>query len=108
MTTATTIAIHLSGDLYQRLHAEAQRRGISIETTAETLLIERLPPPQFIERDRVTEVLRKAGLLAQPGEDMQARARRSVATLEEVQAALAKGYGPTLSEIVIEQRSPKE
>jgi hypothetical protein len=38
---------------------------------------------------------------------MKGRAARSTATLVEVQAALAKGTGKTLSEIVIEQRGPK-
>jgi hypothetical protein len=92
--------------MYQRLNEEAQRRGKPIEATAEALLAERLAAP-IGERERATEVLRAAGLLAEPGPEMQGRAARSTATLAEVQAALAKGTGKTLSEIMIEQRGPK-
>ena len=100
------VTLDLSPDTYQRLNEEAQRRGKPIEAVAEALLVERLATPMS-ERERATEVLRAAGLLAEPGPEMKGRAARSTATLAEVQAALAKGTGKTLSEIVIEQRGPK-
>ncbi|MSP13763.1 MAG: hypothetical protein EXR62_12515 [Chloroflexi bacterium] len=59
------------------------------------------------ERERATEILRAAGLLAELGPEEKDRAARSTATLEEVQAAFAATAGKPLSEIVIEQRGPK-
>ncbi|MBI4748143.1 MAG: antitoxin family protein [Acidobacteria bacterium] len=60
------------------------------------------------DRDRATEVLRQAGLLAEPGPGTKERATRSVASLAEVQQAFSRSSGKPLSEIVIEQRGPKE
>ena len=102
----TTITLDLPPDAYHRLNEEAHRQGKPIEAVAEALLAERLATPMS-ERERATEVLRAAGLLAEPGPETKGRAARSSATLAEVQAALAKGTGKTLSEIVIEQRGPK-
>jgi hypothetical protein len=102
----TTVTLDLAPDTYHRLSEEAHRRGKPIEPVAEALLAERLAAPTS-ERERATEVLRAAGLLTEPGPEMKGRAARSTAKLDEVQAALAKGTGKTLSEIVIEQRGPK-
>ena len=101
-----TVTLDLPPDTYDRLNEEAQCRDKPIEAVAEALLAERLATPMS-EHERATEVLRAAGLLAEPGPEMKGRAARSTATLAEVQAALAKGTGKTLSEIVIEQRGPK-
>jgi hypothetical protein len=103
----TTITLDLPPDVYRRLDDEANRLGKPIEAVAGELLAGQLTTAPLSERDRATEVLRAAGLLSEPGPEMKARAARSTATLEEVQAALAKGIGKTLSEIVIEQRGPK-
>jgi hypothetical protein len=102
----TIVTLDLPPDRYDRLNEEAQRRGKPIEAVAEALLAARLATPMS-ERERGTEVLRAAGLLAEPGPEMKRRAVRSTATLAEVQAGLPKGTGKTLSEIVIEQRGPK-
>lgn len=103
----TAITLNLSVDLYQRLRAESHRRGVSPEALVEDLLAERLPTTTVSDRDRVTEVLRAAGLLTELGAEEKERAARSIATLEEIQALLAKGSGLGLSEIVIEQRGPR-
>ena len=102
----TTVTLDLAPDTYDRLNEEAHRRGKPIEDVAEALLAERLAAPAS-ERERATEILRAAGLLVEPGPERKGRAARSIATLAEVRAALAKGTGKTLSEIVIEQRGPK-
>ena len=104
----TVITLDLPIDVYQRLRDAAGRTGKSVEAVAQELLIERLEAPAPVsERERATEILRAAGLLAELGPEEKMRAARSTATLEEVQAALAKGGGKSLSEIVIEQRGPK-
>ncbi len=59
------------------------------------------------ERERARQVLRAAGLLTELGPNSRKLADSTV-RLEDVQAALARAGGKTLSEIVLEQRGPKE
>ncbi|MBI3942512.1 MAG: hypothetical protein HY326_05815 [Chloroflexi bacterium] len=102
------IEIELPPEIYQRLADEANRAGKPVETIAQEMLIERLLRPAIAnERERATEILRAAGLLAELSPEEKERAARSTATLEEVQAAFAATAGKSLSEIVIEQRGPK-
>ncbi|PDV97935.1 hypothetical protein [Candidatus Chloroploca asiatica] len=103
----TTITLDLSPDTYQRLLVEAAQRGAPVEAVAAKLLAEQLADVSLSERERATAVLRAAGLLTELSPEEKERAARSTATLEEVQAALAQGGGPTLSELVLEQRGPK-
>ena len=58
------------------------------------------------ERERARQVLRAAGLLTELGPNLRKLADSTV-RLEDVQAALARVGGKTLSEIVLEQRGPK-
>ena len=58
------------------------------------------------ERERARQVLRAAGLLTELGPNLR-RLADSTVRLEDVQAALARAGGKTLSEIVLEQRGPK-
>jgi plasmid stability protein len=101
------LTIDLPQDVFERLRAQAARSGKPIELVASELLSEQLPPAELSERARAREVLRAAGLLAEPTPEMLAIAAQSTATLAEVQAAFARVGGQPLSEIVIEQRGPK-
>ena len=102
----TMLTIDLPPDVYQRLRVTAASSGKSVEELAGEWLIERLPPKN--DRERVIEVLRSAGMLAEPTQWMREVAAQSTATLEEVQATFARIGGKPLSEIVIEMRGPKE
>ena len=104
----TTLTIDLPSDILERLQAEAARTGKRVEELASELLTERMPVPVASERERAREVLRAAGLLTELGPELKQRAARSTASLEEVSAALSRAGGKPLSEIVIEQRGPKE
>ncbi|HMV99290.1 MAG TPA: antitoxin family protein [Acidobacteriota bacterium] len=75
---------------------EHEKVQLVIQTTAQN------------ERDRAIEVFREAGLLAEPSPGTKERAARSAASLAEVQQAFSRSPGKLLSEIVIEQRGPKE
>lgn len=104
----TTLTLDLPPELYERLRAEAEQAGTSPAIVAQTWLAERMPPPVTrSDRDAARQVLRAAGLLAELGLGMKARAARSTVTLEEVQAALDRTGGKPLSEIVLEMRGPK-
>ncbi len=103
-----TLKLELSPEQHERLRAEAGRLGKPEEELAREWLAERLETPASAgERERTTEVLRAAGLLAELGPEMKERAARSRATLEEVSAALGRAGGRPLSEILLEQRGPK-
>jgi len=106
----TLLLLELPPEVYERLSAEAEGTGDTVQVLARRLLEEQLGPTRrtATEKDRVAQVLRTAGLLTELGPEMQERARGSTATLEEVQAALDASEGRPLSEIVIEMRGPKE
>ena len=109
----TTLVLELSPEIYERLNQEAIAMGETVQGAAQKFLGERLnvSPRRYrsrSERDEVTEALRAAGLLTELGPEMQRRAARSTATLEEVQAALSVPGAKPLSEIIIEMRGPKE
>jgi hypothetical protein len=101
-----TLTLDLPDELYRRLQEEAARIGQPMDDLVTTWLGEHLPPPKS-ERQRAIEVLRAAGLLAEPSAAMKARAAQATMSLAEVQAALDRAGGKPLSEIIIEQRGPK-
>jgi hypothetical protein len=103
------LTLELSPDLYRRLHWEASHAGKPASVMAQEWLAERLaaaPSPAFDERERVTQVLRAAGMLAELGPELSARADPTI-SLEEVRASLDRAGGKPLSEIILEQRGPK-
>ena len=111
-----TITLDLPNEVYERLRAAAARQGEPVETVAQAWLTAQsaqahsnLPPPAPPgERERATEVLRAAGLLAESSPEMKARAARSTLTLEEARAILDRAGGKPLSEVILEMRGPKE
>jgi plasmid stability protein len=102
------LTIDLRPDVFERLRREAALTGKPIEMLASELLAERLPTEHQDERERAREILRAAGLLTELGPELKQRAAQSTASLEEVSAALSRAGGKPLSELVIEQRGPKE
>lgn len=103
------LAIEVDPELLQRLQAAAQRQE-SLERVAVTLLEESLmpaPPVEESERERVRRALEEAGLLSEIGDHLRTRIDRAVRH-EEVVAALGRAGGKPLSEIILEQRGPKE
>jgi hypothetical protein len=105
----TTLTVDLPNSVYERLSAVARRRQTTIEAVVQEWLAEKSAAEQPLsERERATAALRAAGLLTELSPEEKARAAASTATLEEVSAVLARGGGPSLSEIVLEMRGPKE
>jgi plasmid stability protein len=102
------LTINLPQEIFERLREQATHAGKPIELLASEWLAERLPPAKLSERERAREVLRAAGLLTELGPELKRRAAESTASLEDVSAALSRAGGKPLSEIVIEQRGPKE
>lgn len=107
----TTITVDLPPDICRELQEQAQRSGKPPELVVREWLAERLAAPQALssDRERAREALRAAGLLVEFTAEQQARAKAAVTmTLEEIQAAFARAGGKPLSEIILEQRGPKE
>lgn len=100
------LTIDLPQDVFERLRSAAVRAGKPVELLVRELLSERLPHTGSSDRAQAREVLRAAGLLADPTPDMRALAAQSTATLDDVQATFARIGGQPLSEIVIAQRDP--
>ncbi|MBV7336270.1 hypothetical protein KFU94_50165 [Chloroflexi bacterium TSY] len=102
-----TVTLDLEQELYQRLETEAIRNGKPLEALVIEWVVERLSPKPTSERERAREVLRAAGLLAEPSAQMRKIAAQSTMPLDEVQSALDRTGGKPLSEIIIDQRGPK-
>ncbi len=102
----TTMTLDLPAELYQRLQEAAIRAGRPVDDLITVWLQERLTRPKG-ERERTIEILRTAGMLAEPSTEMKARAAQATMSLAEVQAALDRAGGKPLSELIIEQREPK-
>ncbi|NCC33851.1 MAG: hypothetical protein EOM24_17815 [Chloroflexia bacterium] len=101
------LTLAIPADVYQRLHDEALRRGASVEALAAEVLRTHLPPAPVSERERVTAVLRAAGLLTELSPEEKERAAQSTLTLEDAQAILNRAGGQPLSEVLLEMRGPK-
>ena len=106
----TVLNLKLSSEVYRRLHEEAARLGKPPQVVAEEWLAERLAPPPTTapgsDRERARQALCAAGLLTELGPNLRRRADSTV-RLEDINAALDRAGGKTLSEIVLEQRGPK-
>ena len=99
------LIIELSPKAYQSLQERARRAGKPPQTLSqeilEKVLREEAQPPRTAR-----EILEASGRLRPLGPLLRRRIIPGV-TLEEVRTSLAKAEGPSLSEIVLEQRGPK-
>ncbi len=108
----TTLTIDLPAEIYARIHSAAAQQGKPVEELAREWLAAQsaqtradLPPiAPSGERDRAIAVLRNAGLLAESGPELKARAARSTLTLEEARSILDRAGGQPLSDLILEQR----
>jgi len=100
-----TLIVELSPRAYQALQERARKLGKPPQTLSreilEQALQEEAQPPRTTR-----EILQALGRLRPLGPDLRRRIIPGV-TIEEVRRSLAKAQGPSLSEIVLEQRGPK-
>lgn len=101
-----TITIDIPPEVYERLKEQARSAGKAPEVLSrellESALREAKAPPHRTARD-VLETLDRVRPLS---ETLRRRIIPGV-TLDEVRMALNQTTGPSLSEIVLEQRGPK-
>jgi len=101
------LTLDLQPELYQRLQVEAVEKGKQPENLVIEWIWKRLSPKPADSRTRAQDVLRSAGLLAEPSDAMKKLAAQGTMSLSQVQAALDRSSGKPLSEIILEQRGPK-
>lgn len=104
----TTLMIELPPDLYRRLEEVAAHEAKKPAEWARLLLEERLVavPEEKNEQEKARRALREAGLLVELGPGLKKLIRPGVHH-EEVEASLARAGGKPLSEIILDQRGPK-
>lgn len=101
-----TVVIELPPETYAALQDRAERAGKSLEALSRELL-ETALQHQAAPARSTREILEAAGMLREIGPTLQSKIIPGV-TLEDVREALSRGGGPPLSEILLEQRGPKE
>jgi hypothetical protein len=100
------LTINLSPTAYEQLQKRARAVGKPPEVLSRELLEEALQielPAEPSARD----LLQAAGLLRPLSPTLRSKITPGV-TLEEVRAILGKAGGPSLSEIILDQRGPKK
>jgi hypothetical protein len=106
----TTLRMELPPDVYRRLLKEARHLGKSPQDVAQEWVVERLMTRSGSGNDgrqKVREALQEAGLLSELSPNLRRLADPAV-RLEDVKAALERAEGKALSEIILDQRGPKE
>jgi len=106
-----TLTLNMPTDMYQQLVNLAGNLGKPPQMVALEWLRERLSPPPLpvpaSEEDIGGQALRAAGLLTELSPALCELADPTV-RLEEVVAAMSQAGGPSLSEIVLEERRARE
>ncbi len=100
------IVIDLPQETYKRLEEQARSAGRSPEALSRELIETAL---QFSEEARpktTREVLQAADRVGTLNETLRRKIIPNV-TLDEVRMALTQAAGPSISEIILEQRGPK-
>ena len=102
----STIVIDLPLETYRQIKEQADRAGQAPETFTRELLEATLQARTATQRRTTRQVLEAAGRVRPLSETLRRRIIPGV-TLDEVRAALNRAKGPSLSEIISEQRGPK-
>lgn len=100
-----TITIALPDELAEKLRQRSERlqkrpEDLSREILEQALAAEPMAPPS------VSDILERAGMLSKPSPRSLDVSGEAI-SLDEVRRTLSSSEGPTLSEILLEQRGPK-
>lgn len=100
------IRIDVSQETYERLAEQARRAGKAPEAFTRELVETALDARKKAQPVTTREALLAAGRIRPLGETLRRRIIAGV-TLDEVRAAMAEAAGPSLGDIILEQRGPK-
>ena len=101
-----TIVIDLSPETYKRLKEKAQNAGQAVEVLSRELLETALTSLEVGRRQTARTVLRAAGRTRLLSDALRSKIIPGV-TLHEVRAILSRAAGPSLSDLIEEQRGTK-
>ena len=102
-----TVVLHLSRQSYKDLQEQAHRAGKPVEVFTRDILEDALQQTGTQSPAKTTrEILEAGGRLRPLGEHLKRRIIPGV-TLEEVRETLKRSGGPSLSELILEQRGPR-
>ncbi|MDH7487830.1 MAG: hypothetical protein QHJ81_16345 [Anaerolineae bacterium] len=104
--TMSTIVIDIPAETYRRLAEQAHRAGKAPEIFTRELVESAVQTREEMPPRTVREVLQAAGRIRPLSETLRRKIIPGV-TLNEVRMALSQAAGPSLSEIILEQRGPK-
>lgn len=102
----SAITIDIPPEVYRQLEEEARKAGKAPEDLTRELLEAALHAREEVEKGKMREALQATGRLHLLSEALRRKIIPGV-TLDEVRKALAQAGGPSLSEIISEQRGPK-
>lgn len=102
----STIVIDIPPETYERLEEQARKAGKAPETLTRELLETALQARDEARPRTAREVLQALGRVRPLSETLRSKIIPGV-TLDEVRIALTHTAGPSLSEIILEQRGPK-
>ena len=102
----STIVIDLPPEICKRLEDQARRAGKAPEVLTRELLETALQAREELRPRTAREVLQAAGRVRSLSETLRCKIIPGV-TLDEVRTALTQAAGPSLTEIILEQRGPK-
>lgn len=100
------LEIDLPTETRRRLEAQALREGKTVHELTRELIESALQTCEGSGPKTAREVLQSAGCVSTLSETLRRKIIPGV-TLDEVRAALTAAGGPSLSEIIMEQRGPK-
>jgi hypothetical protein len=101
-----TIVIDLPPETYKRLEEKAQKAGQAVEVLSRELLETALASLEVGRRQTARTVLQAAGHTSPLSDTMRRKLIPGV-TLDEVRAILSRAAGPSLSDLIEEQRGTK-
>jgi plasmid stability protein len=101
-----TITIDLPPDTYKRLEEQARRAGQAVEVLSRELLETALKSHEASHPRTAREVLQAAGRARPLSETLRRKIIPGV-TLDEVRTILSHAAGPSLSDLIQEQRGAK-
>jgi hypothetical protein len=102
----STIVIDIPVETHRRLEEQARRAGKPLEAFTRELLEAALEGRASSRPKTAREVLQVSGRARPLSETLRRKIIPGV-TLAEVRTALGRAAGPSLSEIILEQRGPK-
>jgi hypothetical protein len=100
------IRIDIPQETFERLEEQARRAGKAPDVFTLELVEEALETREQTQARTAREVLQAAGRTRTLSEALRRRIIPGV-SLDEVRAAMNEAAGPSLSDIILEQRGPK-